>query len=134
MDSFGIELDTGSSPSPIKVESILHSERLGGSDFDVPYSIVLDDFGYAYVTGYTFSSDFLIENPLDSTFNGESDCFIFKIDLSDNSIQYSTFIGGSDRDIGTGISIDSEGNVYVTGWTQSVDFPMSNAYDSSCES
>ncbi len=130
-DSFGINLDTGSSRSPITIQSILHSTSLGGSDFDVPFSIALDDSGYAYVTGYTVSSDFMIEDPLDSTFNGESDCFIFKIDLSDNSILYSTFVGGSDQDIGTGISIDSEGNVYVTGRTQSADFPTHLAYDSS---
>jgi len=130
-DSFGIKIDTGGSQSPITIESILHTESLVGSDFDVPFSLVLDDFGYAYVTGYTESSDFLVENPLDSTFNGEGDCFIFKIDLSDNSVVYSTFIGGSKGDIGTGIAIDNEGNIYVTGRTESVDFPMLNAHDSS---
>jgi len=128
---FGISLDAGQPSHPIIIQSILHSVLIGGSDFDIPFSLSLDSYSNAFVTGYTLSSVFSLGSTPDTTFDGDSDCFVFKIDLSDNSIIYSTFIGGSDNDIGTAISVDSVGNAYVTGRTQSRNFPVHLPFDDS---
>ncbi|TET07201.1 MAG: hypothetical protein E3J86_13780, partial [Candidatus Thorarchaeota archaeon] len=130
-ESFGIQIDTGISPFPIIVETILHSSDLSGSDHDIPFSLAIGPNGNAFVTGYTLSSNFSLETPLDTSYNGEGDCFVFKIDLSENTIVYSTFIGGQDQDVGTSIAVDNVGNAYITGRTQSLNFPVHLAYDSS---
>ncbi|MHA2323659.1 MAG: DUF7948 domain-containing protein, partial [Candidatus Thorarchaeota archaeon] len=49
-DSFGINVDNGKTKTPIMIESILHSVSLGGSDFDIPFSVTLDSYGNAFVT------------------------------------------------------------------------------------
>lgn len=128
-DSFGIDTDRIDLSSPAFVESVLHSSTLGGSDFDIPFSVAVDQEENVYVTGCTFSSDFPVETALDESFNGESDCFVLKIDTSTNSIAFSTFIGGKKGDVSTTIALDSEGDIYIAGRTQSLDFPVVAGYD-----
>ncbi len=103
---------------------------LGGSDLDKGYGIAIDSDNNVYVTGYTWSSDFPTMNAYDSTYNG-GDCDAFVTSFtSTGSLRWSTYLGGSDGDYGRGIAIGSDNNVYVTGYTDSSDFPTMNAYDS----
>jgi len=97
-------------------------------------SIAVDSDGNAYVTGKTNSSDFPAKNAIYyGSFNGGYyyDAFVTKIDASGTSLLYSTYLGGSDWDEGSGIAVDSAGNTYVTGETYSTDFPTTNAIDES---
>ena len=88
----------------------------------------MDGSGNAYVTGVTFSSDFDIKNPLQGSLGGPAaDAFLMKIDPSlpgTASLVYSTYLGGSNIDWGYAIALDSSDNAYITGWTQSSDFPI----------
>jgi YHS domain-containing protein len=112
-------------------DSLVYSTFLGGSDSDGCNSISIDGSGLAHVTGATSSSDFPTVNPYDGSHNGSVDVFVSRLSAAGDSLVYSTFLGGSELDGGYGILIDGSGNVYVTGYTRSIDFPTANPYDSS---
>ena len=106
---------------------LVYSTYLGGSDGDIGNGIAVDGAGNAYVTGETESSDFPTANALYPNNGGFSDAFVTKMHVAGTALVYSTYLGGSDGDIGNGIALDSAGNAYVTGETESSDFPVANA-------
>ena len=109
--------------------ALVYSTYLGGDNNDYCFDIALDSSGNAYVVGETWSSDFPTVNALQPTHGGgTSDGFVTKLNPSGSAIIYSTFLGGSDGDKGNGIAVDSFGNAYVTGETESVNFPILNAF------
>ncbi len=110
-----------------------YSTFLGGSDdSDWGIGIAVDDSGCAYVTGYTYSSDFPTNNGYDESYSGsQRNVFVTKLSASGKALVYSTFLGGSDGESGYGIAVDASGCAFVTGDTYSSDFPMKNAYDAS---
>ena len=109
--------------------SLIYSTFLGGSDVEDGSGIVIDGLGCAYVTGYTGSSDFPTQDALDSSHNGSWDAFVSKLSPMGNVLLYSTFLGGLQDDHGHGIALDDSGSIYVTGFTESSDFPVHNAFD-----
>jgi hypothetical protein len=116
-----------SAPSSIvqsqQAVSLLYSGFLGGSLNDGGYGIAVDSSGNAYVTGYTHSSNFPAVVGPDTTFIGNGDAFVAKVNPSGTALVYAGFLGGSYYDVGRGIAVDSSGNAYVTGGTDSSDFP-----------
>ena len=87
-------------------------------------AIAVDSAGDAYVTGSTDNGSFPLANPAQGTFGGgNSDAFVTKLNASGTGIVYSTYLGGSSGDGGTGIAVDSSGNAFVTGSTSSTNFP-----------
>ncbi len=114
---------------PLVIDPVLsYSTYLGGSANDYGYGIAVDDSGNAYVTGLTPSSNFPTKNPLQNKNRGGSDVFITKMSGDGTVLVYSTYLGGSGDDTGYGIAVDGSGNVYVTGSTESTNFPTKNAY------
>jgi hypothetical protein len=111
-----------------KGNTLLYSTYLGGSDHDYCIGIAVDRSGSAYVTGYTWSTDFPMKNPFQGTLNGYSDILVTKLSPGGNTLLYSTYLGGSNDDSGLGIAVDSNGSAYVTGDTRSTDFPTMNPY------
>jgi Bacterial Ig-like domain (group 3)/Beta-propeller repeat len=110
--------------------ALVYSTYLGGSDIDSGSSIAVDSAGNAYVTGYTYSTDFPSINALQPTFGGGTvDAFVAEINSSGSALIYSTYLGGSGDDLGNGIAVDSAGNAYVTGGA-GVGFPLVNALQS----
>jgi hypothetical protein len=103
--------------------ALVYSGFLGGSGYDGGYGIAVDSSGNAYVTGGTWSSDFPAVVGPDTTFNGDYDAFVAKVNSAGTALVYSGFLGGSYGDWGHGIAVDSSGNAYVTGATWSSDFP-----------
>jgi len=114
--------------------SIIYSTYLGGSNEDYGEAIAVDVFGNAYITGGTNSPDFPLASPIQGTLGGYSDVFVTKIDASGNSIIYSTYLGGSSNDGGSGIGVDALGNAYITGLTSSSDFPIASPIQGTCAS
>ncbi len=104
--------------------ALVYSTYLGGSGDDSGSAIAVDSAGNAYVTGATYSTDFPVKNALYPNLRGSSNAFVTKINPSGTALVYSTYLGGSKYDSGSGIAVDSSGNAYVTGQTGSTDFPV----------
>jgi hypothetical protein len=110
--------------------ALVYSTLVGGSGDDDALAIATDSAGDAFVAGKTDSSNFPTVNPTQG-FNGCScgtafDAFVFELNPSGSSLLFSTYLGGSSDDEAEGVAVDSSGNVYVTGATESDDFPVVN--------
>ncbi len=118
--------------------ALVHSTYLGGSGNssfgEQVNGLVIDSLGNTYVTGSTTSADFPItKGAFQKTNHGaagnlSSDAFVTKLNPTLSGLIYSTFLGGSGYDLtgdaGTALALDSEGNTYVAGYTNSTDFPV----------
>ena len=113
-------------------DSLMYSTFLGGGapnfGADHGWAIAVDAAGCAYVTGITDSSSFPTVNPYQDTNAGDEDAFVTKLSAAGDSLIFSTYLGGSERDEGRGIAVDAAGGAYVTGDTSSSDFPAHNPY------
>ena len=110
--------------------TLIFSTYLGGNTGnDGATAVAIDSTGAAYVTGFTFSSDFPVLAAYDSHYVF-SEAFVTKFS-STGSLIYSTYLGGSNSDAGQAIAVDASGAAYVAGVTNSIDFPTVNAFDAS---
>ena len=111
--------------------ALVYSTFLGGSSLDSAYAIALDEFANAYISGRTHSADFpLSPGAADSTYSGLQDVFIAKLNNAGTGLVYATYLGGSNWEGSGRLAVDPSGNCYVTGWTESTDFPVTtDAYD-----
>src|SRR5712691_248430 len=118
--------------------ALAYASFLGGTYSDRGLGVAVDAFGAAYVVGYTNSSDFPVTTGAFSTaFHGGacgtftcSEAFVAKVNPSGSALAYATFLGGSKTDQGHEVAIDASGDAYVTGVTNSTDFPVTaGAYE-----
>jgi len=108
-----------------------YATYLGGTGGDVAYGIAVDGSGDAYVTGSTASSNFPVASAEQTAYAGGGDVFVTKLNPTGSAPVYSTYLGGSGPDVGSGIVVDSSGAAYVVGTTSSTNFPTTtNAYQS----
>ena len=108
--------------------ALVYSTTISGSSgSDEASDIAVDSAGNAYITGFAFSSNFPTTAGAFQTTkgspNGIQDAFVAKLGLAGDSFSYSSFLGGSNGTSGSEIEIDASGNAYVTGFTQSSNFP-----------
>ena len=142
-NSVGFALSQYDARRPLYIDPLIYSTYLGGSGEDFGYGIAVDSVGNAYVTGQTFSTDFPVSSGAFQTICGgktgtscynKGEAFIAKLNPQGSGLVYSTYLGGNGGDAGTGIAVDSTGNVYVTGQTYSANFPTtSGAFQRVCE-
>ena len=121
----GFRLAEYDATRPVTIDPVLdYASYLGGSGTDVGQGIAVDAAGNAYVTGFTDSLDFPRFGSLQPFFRGGTfDAFVTKVNPTGTALLYSTYLGGSDIDVATGIGVDAAGNAVVAGWTSSADFP-----------
>ena len=86
----------------------------------------MDASGAAYVTGETQSTDFPLANPAQARLGGYFDGFVTKLNPQGSGLVYSTYLGGVQGDDVQSVAVDRDGNAYVTGYTNSTDFPTLN--------
>jgi hypothetical protein len=113
--------------------ALVYSTFLGGSGDDRADSAAVDAVGNAYIAGTTGSTNFPAVNAVQSTFGGGSfgfgtDSFVAEINPSGGALVYSTYLGGSGDEFSGGITLDPLGNVYLTGFTRSPNFPTVNPF------
>ena len=112
--------------------ALLYSTYLGGSGGDnggdAVTGLAVDSSGEAAVTGKTFSTDFPTVNALQASNNSPANGngFVAKLNEFGSALVYSTYLGGSGGDGVNGLALDTAGNAYLTGFTQSEDFPTVN--------
>ena len=106
--------------------ALVYSTYLGGSDDDAGLGIAVDAAGNAYVVGQIFSTDFPTANAFQPTLNGVCDVSVTKLNPTGATLVYSTYLGGGGCDAGLGITVDAAGSAYVTGDTDSINFPTAN--------
>ncbi|MCG3209295.1 MAG: hypothetical protein FOGNACKC_02916 [Anaerolineae bacterium] len=97
---------------------------LGGDSDDWGQGLALDPQGNTYLTGLTYSSNFPVPAGLYPGFGGGvCDAFVAKLNADGTALLYGTFLGGAGNDSGNDIALDAANNIYVTGNTNSPDFP-----------
>jgi len=118
--------------------SLIASTFVGGSATDGSYytgdDIKIDSSGNVFVTGTTTSPDFPTQPGAYNQNNmGGSDVYIFKISPDLSTLLACTYIGGSNNDEARDLIIDQNGNVYITGITESSNFPTTTGYSDRCQ-
>ncbi len=107
--------------------ALAYGSYLGGNGADSANGIAIDPIGEAYVIGSTESTDF----PVIGGVSGDqdlTDAFVAKLNPAGDALAYSTHLGGDGNDFGSTVAVDSAGFAYVTGHTDSDDFPAVNAF------
>ncbi len=127
--SVSFELASYDATQPLIIDPVLsYSTYLGGSNIDGGNAIAVAPDNTAFITGGTFSLDFPTAHPLQPNaagpFDFPKDAFVAKISADGSTLLYSTYLGGESTDVGNGIAVDSAGNAFVTGTTESPDFPV----------
>ena len=126
----GFDIGRYDTTTPLVIDpTIVYSTYLGSSGADVGTAVAVDPGGAAYVAGTTKYVDFPVTpGAYDTSFNGGSgpagaDAFVAKINAAGTHFDYVTYLGGSGNDEASGIAVDAAGHAYVTGYTESADFP-----------
>jgi hypothetical protein len=115
--------------------ALVYSTYLGGSGSDAGTGIALDSAGNAYVTGSTGAGFPTTPGAFQTTFGGNGNAFVARLNATGSALVYSTYLGGSGGDAGNAIAVDSSDHAYVTGITNSTNFPVTpGAYQTTCGS
>ena len=114
---------------------LVYATYFGGSGDEATTGIAVDAAGSVYVSGAFITSPGFPVTPnafqkTQNNSNGNGEVFITKFTPDGAGMVYSTLLGGSSTDTSTGIALDTAGNAYVVGWTDSADFPLRNAFQS----
>ena len=122
----GFQLAAYDRSRPLVIDpAIVRSTYLGGNGKDIGYSIAVDVKGFVYVTGTTNSAaGFPLVGCFDCVRSGLTDAFVTKFLPTGAGFVYSTYLGGAGSDAGFGIAADAKGNAYITGETNSPNFPL----------
>ncbi len=137
-DEVAFRVDSYDRKRPLVIDpTIVYSTMFGGGlNSTFAYGIGVDSSGNVLLTGYTYAGDFPTVNATQDSPNGwtngniSADGFVAKIAKSGTTLVYSTYLGGSSYDYLWGLAVDSAGSAWVTGYTQSSDFPVLNAAQS----
>ena len=117
LDAFVMKVDSTGS-------TILSAMFYGGSGDDEGHRIALDGAGNIYITGYTTSANFPIVDGFQTKIGGRKDAYLVEIDNAATHIIFSSFLGGSLDDQPFGLSVSTDGTVYIAGNTLSSNFPL----------
>ena len=109
----------------------VYSTYFGGGGNDVGNGVAVDNDGNAYITGSTVSTNLPTLNPFQAARVAYDEAFVTKFNADGSALVFSTYIGGSRPDESKAIALDSSNNVYITGYSESVDFPLVNPINAS---
>jgi hypothetical protein len=123
--AYGFGLPGGWDQSlPLLIDPLIYSTHLGGNDVDWLHALDLASDGTVYVAGYTSSADFpTTDDALQRGGAGGFDVYVARLSSNGTRLDWATLLGGSREDMPWDVQVDAEGRVYVTGHTESPDFP-----------
>lgn len=110
--------------------ALVYSTYLGGFSNEQGNAIGVTPDGEAVVMGATASPNFPVANALQPVLRGPRDAFVTRLAASGSRLIYSTYVGGSEDDGALAGALDAAGNVYITGTTNSTDFPVVSPFQS----
>ena len=119
---------------PLIIDPVLsYSSYFGGTADEEENAVAVDNDGNVYFAGSTKSTDIAVTaGAAQTTFGGKGsfggDVYVVKYDPKTNKVVYATYLGGSADDNALGIAVDAGGNAYITGQTDSHNFPLKNAF------
>ncbi len=120
-DAFVVKLNSNGS-------DLVFSTYLGGNSIESDTDIALDEGGNIYVAGLTVSDNFPTVNPLQPARAGTGDVFVAKLNGNGSALIFSTYLGGGGFDRNASLKLASEGDILITGITDSTNFPVVNAF------
>lgn len=131
-NTFGFEVGAYDPDVELVIDpTVVYSTYLGGADYrDTLCSIAVDAQGSAYVTGWSASTNYPVKKAVQSKMKGWWDIVVSKVKPLGRELVYSTYLGGSDEEEGRAIAVDKTGAAYITGFTDSTDFPLKNPFPS----
>jgi hypothetical protein len=109
-------------------DAIVFGALIGGDGGDSATTVSVDPGGNVYLAGSTSSTNFPLQNPLQTSRRGILDAFAVKIDASGSTLLFSTYLGGEGIDSASALAVAGDGNLYLTGSADSGDFPLVNAF------
>ena len=132
----GFEVASYDASKPLVIDPALaYSTYIGGTGTDGAFGVAIDQYGNAYVTGFTSSTNFPTKNPYQSQNAGGVDTFALKLNRTGTALVYSTYLGGSGTEYPFGMAVDSKGEAYEVGNTGSANFPTTaGAFQTTCVS
>ncbi len=119
-DVFVLKIDPAGS-------NAVYATWIGGNGTDRSNKIAVDSNGAAYICGFTLSSNFPTKDSYQATRNGSTNAFLTKINAAGSALVYSTYLGEAGSTIAYGLAVGNDGAVYLTGNTDSPNFPLMNA-------
>jgi hypothetical protein len=128
-DEVAFRIDPWDRTRPLVIDpTIVYSVLLGGGlNSNGANAIGLDSMGNVLIAGYTYALDFPTVSAAQNRLNGSPNVIVTKTNPAGTAFLYSTYFGGSGHDYANGLAVDSTGAAWVTGETQSSDFPVLNA-------
>ena len=132
----GFELASYDASRPLVIDPALsYSTYIGGTGTDGAFGVAIDQFGNAYVTGFTSSTNFPTKAPYQKASAGGIDTFALKLNRTGTALVYSTYLGGKGTEYPFGMAVDSLGEAFEVGNTGSANFPVTaGAFQTTCVS
>ncbi len=122
---WGINVGRFDRKQTLVIDPIVFSTYIGGSSSEYAYAVAVDNSGNSFITGYTLSANYdVTSGAYQKSTAGDADVFVTKLNAAGSGLIYSTYLGGSGGDYGMGIAIDGSGNAFVTGYSNSSNFPI----------
>ncbi len=122
-DTYGYHLDAYDSSRPVVIDPLLRLTYFGGVNDDAVRGVAEDDGGATYVTGITRSPALPGWNGTGSSYNGGNDRFVAKLSPDWDDVGFVTYVGGWNSEYGTGIVLTDDGDIVISGTTDSSDYP-----------
>jgi hypothetical protein len=119
---FALKID----PLKFGQSSLLYATLLGGEGSDYANGVAVDASGNAYIVGLTTSRFLPTVGGFQTSYSGDVDAFIAKLNVSGSDLLFSTYLGGDSADVAQAVTTDSAGAAYVVGTTESLNFPVRN--------
>lgn len=124
-----IEIDKKENYKKVSEQHLIWGTFLGGTGIDKIQSLKINESGEILGSGFSFFSDIPVPNGYDQTHNGFSDGYVAKLSSNGSDLLWATFIGGEGHDYVYNLKLDHNGNVIVSGYTNSQDFPTLSGFD-----
>ena len=115
---------------PLVIDPVCYTTLIGNTGFNAGTAIAVDSAGATYIAGYTDSTSLPTAMPAQNFNAGSNNAFVAKVEPTGNSLEYCTYMGGSQSDEAYAIAVDGSGAAYVAGSTTSPNFPTLHAEQS----